>query len=333
MFYFYCDASKEIGFGHLQRCILIAQYLKTALGKLIAFIETSATVKNHLNLREIDTITTIEALPPNQTIIFDVAHEKNLSSPEKCCQLINHVHQLGHRIIFIDGLGNHRFNPQSNTMPIVDLIVTPYLGSLEQPFLPYKKWLPGKDFILVDPKLKEMNIRSSDSVSSTLVTMGGTDKFNITLQVLNALRTNPHVHINVVLGSFFSYELKSSIQKLTMKFPNFHLIDSPITLLPYYRQTDLVVCSTGITTYEVLAAGLPSIQISPTITHSDNFAHFDQCMVHLGYYKTLSDTDVQTVFEDLLTDKTQRAKIAAQAKQMIDGDGLKRVALALLMVG
>src|SRR3990167_2577863 len=127
MVYFYCEASTQIGFGHLQRCILIAQYLRNELGQTTAFCETSAAIKEHLNYYGIKTFEAIEKLPPKQIIIFDVAHDINLSAPEKCCKLISHLHQLGHKIIFLDGVNNHRFNPKSNTIPIIELVVTPYL--------------------------------------------------------------------------------------------------------------------------------------------------------------------------------------------------------------
>lgn len=329
MVYFYCDASTEIGFGHLQRCVLLARYLQDTVGQSIAFIETSATVKNHLQRLGIKKTILLNELPPQQMIIFDIVHEKTLSTPDECCMLLNQLHQLGHKIIFIDGVGEHRFNPKANTVPIVELILTPYLFSNEAPHLPCQRWLRGKEYILIEPQLKKINVNFSCSVKNVLITMGGSDKFNITLQVLNTLQPNTHLYFHIVLGSLFSHDLKSGIKTLAKQHPNFNLINEPSSLLPYYKQADLVICSTGITSYEVFAAGLPSIQISPTLIHAKNFSYSEisQCMKHLGYYKTIANSDIRKVFQWLLTNKDQRVNMANQARQLIDGNGLERVAL------
>ena len=92
---------------------------------------------------------------------------------------------------------------------------------------------------------------------------------------------------------------------------------------------DLAIINSGLTKYETLSMGLPSVVISNHPLHveiMDDFEKETEALIHLGYGKELSISKLSQEIRNIIGDYQSREKMSEKGKELIDGLGLKRLA-------
>jgi RimJ/RimL family protein N-acetyltransferase len=161
-----------------------------------------------------------------------------------------------------------------------------------------------------------------------LVTMGGSDPGNVTLEVIQALQ---HVDVNgleavvVVGGSNPHYaELQSAVQTSRLSIR----LESNVTDMPALMAwADVAVSAGGSTNWELAFMGLPALVLILASNQRPIAERLDmvRMAVNLGWYSDASPMKIAQVLTQLLKDSKTRAKMSQCGQQLVDGEGIVRV--------
>ena len=167
-----------------------------------------------------------------------------------------------------------------------------------------------------------------------LVSCGGSDPFEITAMIMKALAMveSPQLTVRVVLGPGFEPAYRDRLLELARNSRHtFEWIEAPHSLASHMRWCDLAVATSGLTKYELAAAGTPAILISPDDMHARANAPFAAVgtAADLGSAKHVTRANIATTLSALLDDTEQRSAMARAGRNSVDGHGAARIANAL----
>ena len=164
-----------------------------------------------------------------------------------------------------------------------------------------------------------------------LVFMGGSDNANMTGLVLEALSVNAlaHLEVDVVVGASNSHA--DTIAKQVENRPNTHLHTSRPHLADLMAKADLAIGGGGVTTWERMCLGLPSIVISIAENQRPACEALSQAeLIHyMGNWKDVAATDLTQKIIDLSESQELLAFQAKACQTLVDGMGAKRITEAL----
>jgi spore coat polysaccharide biosynthesis predicted glycosyltransferase SpsG len=156
--------------------------------------------------------------------------------------------------------------------------------------------------------------------------MGGSDKLQFTEKIIESFKkTDYKIKIDIVLGSFFKDSEK--IRKLIGEDKRFKIIQNNENLLMEMKKSTIGIFTFGLTTYESLFAGLPSIIISHSKLNDKygKMLNSYECINYLGYYKNVEFGKIASLAEKLMLDKKIREKYIQKGEKIVDGKGIQRI--------
>ena len=281
------DASRNIGSGHVMRCLTLADAL-SELGNEVVFI-----CKEHdSNLIDkiIDSGYEVKGLPTTSVKCFDfpLAHAEWLGgtqeddavktiaaikSVDADWMIVDHyaIDECWHkkirpyvkRIFVIDDLGDRKYD--------CDILLDQNLGSTKEK---YQELVPkgcelllGPEYALLRSEFAQWRDRSLErrkqitEPKNILISLGGVDPHNITTEVINELSkisSLADAQVNVVLGSQSPHvdAVEMAAKKSSLKI-NVHVDSKRMAKL--MSQADLAIGASGSSSWERCALGLPSI--------------------------------------------------------------------------
>ena len=284
------DSSYEIGFGHLYRMLEVAKYLAKA-GCDIVFL--CRKLDGNLNSKITDSGFGLLELPSNSvpaddattshshwlTVTQDDDARQTLELASPLIDAKKHVawliqdhfalsdlwqekvaSSLGCKIAVIDGLADRKHH--------CDLLIDP---NWVHEALDWAPWLEdscqlflGPENILFKESLKKIKARRrtgpSNSLFALLVSFGGVDKINATMQTLSALKNLVvcrKVKIDVVIGAGYQYE--DELRKYASQFSSITIHKDTDAIAELINKADLAVGAAGTMAWERLAQGLPTL--------------------------------------------------------------------------
>jgi len=253
-----CYISRKIGLGHLSRLLALAQTLKKdkkiipeflIFGDLIKKDEIESFVVYNFPIEE-DFSQTIKSLLQNnnfRAIVIDIYHSHNLSNLHN---LFIQLKQQKILIISIDTLLEH--------YDILDLIWIPSFNFDISKYNHCKSILrSGWDTYLIQKRLNHKKWRPGSKI---LVLTGGSDVLNLgktlPIQLDSILDKNSEVHW--VKGPLSDDPKLPEKQKLKWIFHS-----APQQLDEIIVQSNYVLTVFGVTFFEVLQYGIPTVVFSP----------------------------------------------------------------------
>lgn len=145
----------------------------------------------------------------------------------------------------------------------------------------------------------------NENVNEILITFGGTDLNNLTLQTLKAIDALGlrDININVILG--LGYKEKETLYKYTKELKakgiNLDVKEDVRVMAREMYNADIVVTSNGRTVYEVACMGTPCISISQNEREMRHlFAHESRGILNLGMAHNLSEEVIGTAIKRLI---------------------------------
>jgi len=208
-------------------------------------------------------------------------------------------------------------------------------GSIVPQFHKYKKinktkFFVGPKFMILRDEFEKL--RKNFSISkkipkNLLITFGGSDDKNITKKLIPFL-TSKGYNLTAILGP--SYSKKNPLTYSKKRYSNLKIVNSVTNMASLISKHDLVISSSGISTYELACIGIPSILI-PVDSYQQKTA---KEMMNLGYgfnfgkwannFKKLEKTLNQ------LNDYEIRKSMSKNGRRIVDGKGTSRVVKKLL---
>lgn len=341
MILFRCNASPEIGFGHLTRCRALAQALHQK-GESCIMVGPDITYTGS----------------DDQSIFNDwVAVNKWNNSKEDAAYLAEFASRMGVRWIVLDdyriddtyqlvlreaGLRWLQFDGTAQKPLWADLVLVPNLALSADDYSdvlrnPNTKILSGPNYALLRPEFPPDNLRTTGrSVEKILVTFGGGDDRGAVEFVLSALVTATSAALNftVVSGTHNPRNLQLSDWIARHGDGRVNLSINPDHIAPLFTSCDLAIMAGGASTYEAACCGLPMILMSIADNQVAHAKAWDRLGAgcYLGTFPGVSENFLIKLFIDILNDHARRQAMAYAGMNYIDGKGAQRIAKVLLEI-
>jgi spore coat polysaccharide biosynthesis protein SpsF len=336
---FRCDASTEIGFGHLVRCLALADEIHQLSGARVGFALREGTLGSDLVARhgyEVfhmpkeasysvwlrETMRMLNA----KILVVDVRDDTS-------CQQLTEARGEDGMIVLLDDLSDRRFAADLAFYPPVPQVMRADWAKFSGERLVGWEWiLLRSQFTKPLPPRETSTPRSLTRPLSILIAMGGSDPAGLTLKAVQVLdRLEQDFESAIVLGSAFCH--RASLQSfLARARRRFTVRDNVSEMRDAMAKADLAICSFGMTAYELAATGVPAIYACLTKDHEESAS----ALVAAGAGMSVGVDDANTearlsvAIEQLLRDASLRERMASRSRHPIDGKGAIRTAEAVL---
>lgn len=300
------EASPEIGFGHLMRCISVAEAARN-LGDTIAFVGEYSGIGRQILQRRAFVGTPTRNWPkcvmPGDVVVFD-GYEFTSAD--------HRALPPGVRKGAIDDFGTGRFD--------VDVLVNPNLPTTTRYDVPdAAQVLVGPQYALVREEFTAR--RRSRGGRRLLVTFGGSDIGAVGHDVAAWAADHRHFDVTLVLGP-------ATPDRAT--HPDVDVVRSPNDVGAVFDEADVAISAAGSTTWELLSMGIPTVLVEV----ADNQRAVAAPLAGQGAALSLGRLPLERqrvqLALDRLTNAETRRELAARAIELVDGHGARRVLRALM---
>ncbi|MDA9288780.1 UDP-2,4-diacetamido-2,4,6-trideoxy-beta-L-altropyranose hydrolase [Amylibacter sp.] len=354
--FFRVDASTEIGSGHVMRCLTLANILvekglrceficRKHDGHLTQFIKDKGFNVYNLNkskmtsyieddylswlgeTEENDAFECIKILKIHSVSWVVVDHYGIGKNWEKLiknyCNKLFSIDDLADKIHDCDALLDQTYGRNKNDY--IDLVPDNcdiFTGS--------RYALLRSEFSVHRPK--SLSRREDGSIKKVMINLGGVDKNNHTLAILNILEKMDdlkNINFSVVLGS--SAPNLESVQEKCLKHRyNIELLVAVDNMAELMSNCDLAIGAAGTTTWERCCLGLPTILL--TLAKNQKHIVDNLSKENIALVISLSDCLESTLMSNIrkcLYEKETLANMTNSSIALVDGNGANKIALYL----
>ncbi|MNS36648.1 UDP-2,4-diacetamido-2,4,6-trideoxy-beta-L-altropyranose hydrolase [compost metagenome] len=317
--FFRADGNSKIGLGHVIRSLALAEMIKSHFDCIFLIRTPSESLKIQLFNSCVEVI----ELPEENSLIDEAKYiiEKYIQK-EDIVVLDGYsfstdyqktVKRCGCKIVAIDDLHEWHF--------VVDVVINQAgLISIEDySYESYTQFLLGPQYAL----LRKPFLRTRPYVinQNVLVNLGGADPDNISLKILEALKSFS-LTITLIIGSANVHEneinhyLKLNPQQEVTIRKNL----SATEMAESIGESGLVICSSSSIAYETASIGRPLIVIQTAANQRDFRAFLEKSGLCLDTFNKEFDNEMlRTTIENYFTTKTLGKTIVDAQHEYFDG--------------
>ena len=328
------DAGTRIGIGHLMRCLALAQEWK-AIGGSVDFITTCqnsdllrrlqvegfnihVSGHSHPNPRDWDYTKKLLAAQPNSWVVLDGYHFDEVYQQQ--------IKEAGQRLLVVDDMAR----PAHYCADIV-LNQNLHAEQLHYSVEPYTELLLGTRYVLLRREFLTWKglLRETPKVAQrVLVTLGGADSENHTLKVIQALQrvdiSGLEVIVVVGVSNPHADVLEAVIRRRATPI---RLVRNAENMPELMTWADMAVSSAGITTWELLFLGIPTLFLA--LTDDQRFVAeqvgSQKAGETLGWSANVSVKSLAASIARVAKDNKLRAEITENTRKIVDGQGTHHV--------
>jgi UDP-2,4-diacetamido-2,4,6-trideoxy-beta-L-altropyranose hydrolase len=329
------DASAEIGVGHVMRCVALAQAWQHAGGRVVfALAAGPAEIEKRLRSEGFEVVE-ISASP---------------GSPDDAAQTAKLSMRCEAEWLVLDGYhfsGDYRKRVKGPTFSLLlmddhgefapykcDIVLNtnPYASDAMYPQSEGQtRFLLGSRYALLRREFLERQTQHAhvpEKVSRLLVTFGGADPHNVTLQVVEALQEldDPQLDMVVVVGA--SNPHRASLEAALKKSSRAARLLSNVDNMPeVISHAELAISAGGGTCYELAFMKVPMFLITMASNHERTVEAYGRAKAALaaGWFDGLERKSLTAALRGLIGDSRLRRELIKNARQMVDGRGAQRV--------
>jgi UDP-2,4-diacetamido-2,4,6-trideoxy-beta-L-altropyranose hydrolase len=326
------NGSSTIGLGHVRRCLTLGQALRDKFGTTVTFILNEDRLTQELvRTKGFASFSVTSAGDAEQTryILKDLAATALvIDSYELDSGYLSSMQGQTQLLVAIDDLADKHFP--------VDLIINgaPNASHASYSALPTTRLLLGPSYALLRNEFSQEPEREfRGSISRALITVGGSDHFELTPRLLDwAQKALEKAALDVIVGPFFQNDeaIKSMAARLPVKVTLHFATEDIRTLM---LEADIAVTGGGQTAYELAATATPALAICLAENQRSNLAGLEREGTLINAGDALAHElpeKIRSVLRDLDTDVSRRRKMGTRGRQLIDGLGAERVARAII---
>jgi UDP-2,4-diacetamido-2,4,6-trideoxy-beta-L-altropyranose hydrolase len=326
-----CSAGERIGYGHLRRCLALADAGMRRGWQILFVLDDDADEAAAFAARRGHSAITagrgeLTGNLSGDIVILDLAHFCRAGFRGR----LEQARQLFAVSSLIDGLPPYSFAAVCDGL--VDVLVVPYIGPRPDMrsttrVLLGPAWAPFDSGYEDAAKARQI----SAEANRVLVTMGGADPTALTVKALEALHLvqSHRLEVRVVIGPFFADSIIAAIERAADReaLHRIDLIRSPDTLAWEMARCDVALAATGLTKYELALTGTPSLQISIDPQHAEMNEAFARtgAAADLGVADRLGANEIAGAVTRLLGDAAWRRAMAAAGRRLVDSRGAGRL--------
>ncbi|MCD4679458.1 MAG: hypothetical protein K8S00_03630 [Bacteroidales bacterium] len=334
------DYSSNIGYGHIIRMLALAESLLEKEWQSVFLIkqfeETTNLLQNNgfditfinpnisVN-KEIDIIKSLTIKHKLNVVILDI------SNPYSFCSEYDYVHYI--ELLKTNNYFVISFNEFYDNYQYTDIIVIPYVNAetkLVSSFNDKSKYLLGPDYFILRPEFIDIEKNAvSKDVNTLFISMGGGNVSEFTEKAIRAiLKLEKPYHVKVIITSNAPFDYDLIYEAKRWYSGEIELIVDCCNMAGQMAFSDIAIINSGLTKYETLTMGVPTIVISNSIEHSvlmDEFVKSTNSLIHLGCGLTISEEELSDKIMTLDEDIDLRKELSETGKKLVDGKGIKRL--------
>ena len=172
-----------------------------------------------------------------------------------------------------------------------------------------------------------------ETARKILVTLGGSDPDNVTLNVIEALRRleTTRLQIRVVAGPANPHI--EELRDAAAAFPGrLELLSAVSDMAPLMAWADLAITAAGGTCWELACLGLPAVSLVVAENQRGIAEELGTAGVvfNLGWHAEVSAERLANTVDGLLFSSFRRLRMSQKGRALVDGKGAERVVSALL---
>lgn len=321
---FRCDSNNIIGLGHLVRCLAVANHLKEKKSIIFAtdIDESNSHIENDYEIiykkqdeDEKEFLKRINSEINPDFLVLDKKYPYDRF-------ILKELKKNSLKIIILDNICDGIGECDEIIFPNAHFNLDRLKGYLTQDKI--NKVKTGQDYIILREEIiafKKLTPKKRRNYKIA-VTTGGSDPEGVLIN-LSILLKEINIEEEVCLLYGESFNFKNKLDDLDLP-NNFHVL--PYSL-EYLTSSDIVICTFGMTVYEMIYLGLPTICVSHS-KHNAKCAgilkeRYD-ALEDLGYFKDLNTDCFFKSLNKILRNKN------IPLKPFIDGKGALRVANLIL---
>ena len=328
---FRVEATKELGLGHLTRCLALAdKFMELNEDVDITFITSSNLVCEIANRNGFKVI----HLPLHDNVAGELNYYKSKLNKAICVTDIPNIHESYLKALKKNNCLVVSLDDESDTVfyysdilikPNINPNVSHFYSSDTQYYEGAKYVILKKDFEKYAKKMKIGN----EYPKSLFLCFGGSDNNNITLKIVNVVKKT-NLNSTVVIGSLYPYqdELLKSIEG----YDNVDIKIDVNNIGKFIYSADLAIISGGTLLYETSALGTPSIVICQNQDQNDESKFFakNKAAINLGLFDRIGEGVIKNTILELISDCNTRKLLNKNATKLIDTNGADRIVQIIL---
>ena len=320
---FRADATEKIGIGHIMRCLALAEELKKNDHTVFFYSDIdSEYISNKINKQGYALYKT-KKNKAKDMIGFADEHSIDwviTDHYDTTTEYIKNLKENDLKVLSIDD--NAVIFYES------DIVLNQNIGADKLNYRTNENThlLLGSKFAMLRDELLKRQDAEKEKVENVLITLGGTDKENLTEKILKTLYCKqPELNYIILVGPLNPHINK--LQDFASNKKNIILEKTPEKMSEIYQKTDIAICAGGSTCYELAYYGIPNIIISIAGNQINSSKEFDtqKISIYLGSKVNYTNQQLIISFNQLIHDQKLRKNMSKNAKKLVDGLGKKRI--------
>jgi UDP-2,4-diacetamido-2,4,6-trideoxy-beta-L-altropyranose hydrolase/UDP-4-amino-4,6-dideoxy-N-acetyl-beta-L-altrosamine N-acetyltransferase len=338
---FIAHGGLSCGMGHVMRCLTLADALKEVADQSphSSRRSTSDDSQNAMKL-EIDFYS---RYPEGAAYItkrgYPVLCEESAATGQHWDIIIIDTYEVTPAYL-------EEWTDRAKTVYIDDLNAFPYPtdmilnGNLTAQLLGYKPTFPAQKLLLGLPYLllrrEFVNLPKREAAPTPkrlLLTTGASDPANVTFRLLDWLLADKRfdaLQFDVIIGPAF--DKAEEIMELSAPHTRVHCHLKPEHISEIMLQTDIAISAGGSTLYELAACGIPTLSFIYSENQRGLVTYMDELgyLISLGWQQELTSANLTANLAPIIADYPARQAMIPKLQMLIDGQGSKRAAEAIL---
>jgi len=329
------DGGSKIGLGHIQRCLALSSQLRKEGMEVLFITKKNKVVKEKIEQGGFKVV----ELEHNLNLEEDLQCAAEILKTKKIEALITDSYEFDERyltevkknirmLVSIDDLAEIAFPS--------DIVINQniYAKDLEYRSLTGKtEFLLGPRYAFLREEFTNLGKRKiNEKVQNILITLGGSDLFNLTPDVLNVLdKVETDFSITVVIGHFFNNisEIQNTVKKVTKKV---ELIYSSSEMANLMVSSDLAITGGGTTLYELAVTGTRALAFCLADYQDKIIKRMVKAgiLIDIGWGNKWKEERLYKEASKLIEDCILRIKMSKLAQELVDGKGCQKMSEIIL---
>ncbi|WP_408955693.1 UDP-2,4-diacetamido-2,4,6-trideoxy-beta-L-altropyranose hydrolase [Natroniella sp. ANB-PHB2] len=336
------DGGKDIGMGHIMRCMVLANAFSENV-ELSFIIKEDSSVVKLLEEKGFEIIT----IDYNLDYQAEIRRVKEIIIKKEIEILITDSYELDQNYLtelkkeVAKLVSIHDFAPFAFPS---DIVIN---GNIYAPKRDYQsltgktEFLLGTDYTLLRNEFTNISktVLDNEGVKRILVTFGGGDPLNLTPQILGSLNKIEdklianNIKIDVVVGPAFN-NLAEIVEKVKESNLEVTLHFNIKQMSKLMLDSDLAISAGGSTLYELTATGTPAIvllQAENQVLAAEAMAE-EGLIINLGFWDESKEEKLIDNLTNLINNLNLRYKMSKKGQEIVDGKGAERCAEEIISV-
>lgn len=267
-------------------------------------------------------------------IITDLSNMDSMANILEYQKYLYNLKEGCKHTVIIDGITNDCIC--SKMLIPSDIVISPYYQAEKKKFILNKKtkYLLGVKYFIFRKEFSEAIKKKKiikKNASNVLVSMGGSDPFNITPKIISSLIkiNRSDLKVKVAIGAGFDLKNIFEVENIIKNYVNnYELVINCNNIPELLVWADLAIIASGLTVYESTLIGTPSCVISQYEFHEEIVNNFAKAgsIISLGSGKELlDDFKVAQKINEILNNYILRKEMSRKGHKIIDAKGIDRI--------